>query len=278
MKRAFVIGDPIKHSRSPVIHQHWISQHGLDARYEAIHVKPSELGNFMALVRHGDFAGGNVTLPHKETIKTLLTKITSTARAIGAINTIYRDKDGGDLAGDNTDAYGFSANLDDHAPKWRDGTKALILGAGGAARAIVYAMVDVGYTDIVIVNRTAEKADSLAKEFGKACRASSFDQLPTELPEADCLVNTTSLGMNGQPSLEIDLSSAQSNLVVNDIVYAPLETALLEQARKRGMIPVDGLGMLLHQAVPGFERWFGEQPVVDAELRDLVISDLNGDR
>lgn len=278
MKRAFVIGDPIKHSRSPKIHNFWIKHYGLDARYEAIHVERDSLSDFMVMLRNGEFSGGNVTLPHKENITAFADTVSEAARAIGAANTLVWDDAQATLIADNTDAYGFTANLDAQAPHWRQGSHAVVLGAGGAARAIIHALATIGYKTISITNRTKSKAEALCAMQPGICRAIEWEDRESVSQDADLLVNTTALGMQGQPPLEMSLHKVKSTLIVNDIVYVPLETNILAQAKQMNLAAVDGLGMLLHQAVPGFEKWFGVRPVVDQALRDLIVADLMGDK
>ncbi|MEL6751668.1 MAG: shikimate dehydrogenase [Pseudomonadota bacterium] len=266
MAKAFVIGAPIAHSRSPLIHGHWLKTLGIEGSYEAVHVEPDDLPAF---IRHNDFDGGNVTLPHKEQIKPLLDRLTTTAQRVGAVNTVWREGDR--LVGDNTDGAGFIANLDATEPGWRDAPgNALVLGAGGAARAVVDALARAGFA-ITIANRTMARAEALAMELAENAMITSLLQAPLE--RADLVVNTTSIGMDGS-MLPFDIKALRPDALVTDIVYTPLETPLLKAARTRGCRTVDGLGMLLHQAVPGFERWFGERPEVTAELRDIILADL----
>lgn len=277
-KQAFVIGNPIKHSRSPLIHGYWIAQYQLDAAYTAIDVAPAQLQNFVGRVRDGTYCGGNVTLPHKEAIFALADTVSDTAKAIGAANTLIWQADTNTLHADNTDAYGFTANLDAQAPQWRDGKSALVLGAGGAARAIIHALVQVGYGRVMIANRTRSKADKLAHMAPQACSIIEWDGKEAAVAAADLIVNTTALGMQGQPDLDISLDTAKPSVIVTDIVYVPLETNLLKQARAKQLQAVDGLGMLLHQAVPGFEAWFGVKPMVNDGLRQTIEADLFGQK
>ncbi|CAN7670556.1 shikimate dehydrogenase [Bosea sp. LjRoot90] len=272
-KRCFIIGHPVGHSRSPLIHGHWLAEHGLAGSYERVEVPPAEVPGFIARLRTGEFAGGNVTVPNKETVLPLLDKVSRTARMMGAANTLWMED--GRLHGDNTDAYGFLAHLDACVPGWagRSGT-ALILGAGGAARAVIHGLTERGVRRILLVNRSPERALELAAAFPKAVEARRWQDIAVLVGESDLIVNTTSLGMHGQPPLEIDLSGLRSGTIVDDIVYVPLETPLLAEARRRGGIQVDGLGMLLHQAVPGFERWFGVRPQVTAALRAKLEADI----
>ncbi|MGE7473523.1 shikimate dehydrogenase, partial [Bosea sp. NPDC003192] len=255
-RRCFIIGHPVAHSRSPLIHGHWLAEYGFAGSYERVDVPPAEAASFIARLRAGEFVGGNVTVPNKEVVLPLLDVASETARAMGAANTLWMED--GRLHGDNTDAYGFLAHLDACVPGWakRVGT-ALILGAGGAARAVIHGLAERGVGRILLVNRSAERAVELAAAFPRGVEARAWQEVPALVGESDLIVNTTSLGMHGQPPLEIDLSTLRPGTIVDDIVYVPLETRLLAEARRRGGIPVDGLGMLLHQAVPGFERWFG---------------------
>ena len=273
--RAFVIGHPIAHSRSPMIHRHWLGQHGIDGTYDAIDVAPDGLALFLERVRSGELVGGNVTIPHKERVFEAVDRRDDAAEAIGAVNTLWMEE--GKLVGGNTDAYGFAANLDAGAPQWREAGSALVLGAGGAARAVLHAFRSAGIGRITVLNRTQARAEELALAF-PGVEAAGLDAGQTLLPRADLLVNTTSLGMKGQPPLDLDLDALPGGAIVTDIVYAPLETPLLRQANARGLKTVDGLGMLLHQAVPGFERWFGVRPEVSSDLRALVVADLEAKR
>lgn len=273
MTRCFIIGHPVAHSRSPMIHGHWLAEHGLSGSYERVDVPPGEVAAFIARIRSGEFAGGNVTVPNKEAVLPLLDHVSETARRMGAVNTIWMQD--GKLHGDNTDAFGFLAHLDDRVPGWggRVGT-ALILGAGGAARAVVHGLAERGVGRIVLVNRSLARAEELAADFGAGVEARGWDEAGGLVAASDLIVNTTSLGMQGQPPLALDLAGLRPGMIVDDIVYVPLETALLAEARARGGVPVDGLGMLLHQAIPGFERWFGVRPQVTPALRALLEADI----
>ncbi|MHC1547379.1 shikimate dehydrogenase [Phyllobacterium sp. K27] len=274
MHKAFVAGFPIKHSRSPLIHGHWLKKYELQGSYKAIEVAPEDFSNFVNNLQKNSCVGGNVTIPHKEMAFALCQKLETAAEEIGAVNTLWFED--GQLYGTNTDAYGFLANLDAGSPGWEKGKTALVLGAGGASRAIVYALKQRGLTDIRIVNRTLARAKELADRFGSGISAHEWTAVPELLQDASLIVNTTSLGMEGKESLSIDLSGVRSDALVTDIVYVPLETPLLKAAHKAGLKTVDGLGMLLHQAVPGFEHWFGVRPEVTPELRDLILTDMNG--
>lgn len=272
-RRCFIIGHPVAHSRSPLIHGHWLAEHGLAGSYERVAVPPAEVPAFIARLRAGEFAGGNVTVPNKEAVLPLLDEVSKTARAMGAANTLWME--GGRLHGDNTDAYGFLAHLDACVPGWDGRSRtALVVGAGGAARAVIHGLAERGVRRILLVNRSPERAHALATAFPKVVETRRWEDTSGLVGESDLIVNTTSLGMRGQPPLEIDLSGLRSGTVVDDIVYVPLETPLLAEARRRGGVPVDGLGMLLHQAVPGFERWFGVRPQVTAELRAKLEADI----
>jgi shikimate dehydrogenase len=273
--RCFVIGHPIAHSRSPLIHGTWISQHGLAGSYERIDVPPAELPAFIARIRSGELTGGNVTVPHKEAVLPLLDEITETARTMGAANTLWCE--GGRLHGDNTDAAGFLGHLDDKAPGWQGRVEtALLLGAGGAARAIAYGLKTRGVSRILIANRSAARASELVAALGAPLEAADWAARDALVAQADLVVNTTSLGMKGQPPLELDLAGLRPGTIVDDIVYVPLKTPLLQAAEVRGGVIVDGLGMLLHQAVPGFARWFGVTPAVTPALRARLEADILG--
>ena len=271
--RACVIGDPIAHSRSPLIHGFWLSELGIDGSYTREHVTREDLPDFIARLRRGAYVGANVTVPHKEAVRDLVDGLDPAAEAIGAVNTLWLQGDR--LIGGNTDALGFLGNLDQQAPGWHDNLgPAVVLGAGGAARAAVWALAERKAQAIHIVNRSKDRAIALSNAVTGPTEAHAIADLPGLLPTAGLIVNATSLGMTGKPPLDIDLSQVPKTCVVNDLVYAPLETDLLEQARALGLVTVDGLGMLLHQAVPGFETWFGQRPEVSSALRDHVIADL----
>lgn len=271
--RAFILGHPVRHSRSPMIHGYWLRTLRLPGSYEFAEVAAEGLAGFFAGLRADRFVGGNVTVPHKVAVTRFLARLDPAAQAIGAVNTIWTEA--GELVGGNTDAAGFMANLDEKAAGWADGGPALVLGAGGAARAALHGLLGRGQ-QVQIVNRTRAHAEALATYFGARVTAHGWEALPGLLPGAGLLVNTTSLGMTGKPKLEIDLAPLGEGAVVYDIVYVPLETELLAQARRRGHRVVDGLGMLLHQAVPGFARWFGVTPQVTPKLRALVEADVRG--
>ncbi|WP_349363255.1 MAG: shikimate dehydrogenase [Roseitalea porphyridii] len=270
--RAFVAGHPIGHSRSPLIHGHWLAELGIDGSYEALDIAPAEFPSFLAGLPASGWAGGNVTIPHKEAAFAAVSRHDAAAEAIGAVNTLWCED--GEVAGGNTDAYGFAANLDERTPGWRNGTRALVIGAGGASRAIIFALLDAGFTHVDLANRTVARAEALADRFGPAIHAVALDTLGGMAANADLIVNTTALGMAGQPPLALDFAAARDDVIAADIVYAPLITPFLAGARARGLRTADGLGMLLHQAVPGFERWFGVRPTVTAALRRTIVEDL----
>lgn len=270
--RAFVMGHPIAHSRSPMMHRYWLDKLGIDGTYDRLDIPPEGIPDFFAAFRAEGWVGGNVTVPHKSAVVPFLSRIDDAAQAMGAVNTIWREGD--DLIGGNTDGIGFIHNLDDRAPGWdSDAHHVVILGAGGAARAATYALLGRGLR-VTLCNRTQDKADKLAAHFGKGVAVAEMDQLTTALSEADLLVHATSQGMVGQPAIDIDLASLRPSAVVCDVVYVPLETALLRAAKARGHRTVDGLGMLMHQAVAGFTRWFGKVPSVTGELRAILSDDI----
>jgi shikimate dehydrogenase len=270
-KAVCVIGWPIAHSRSPLIHNYWIKQHGLDAEYRREAVPPGEFEEFIRNLRTHGYIGANVTVPHKQAALTVAAP-DDRARAVGAANTLWYDD--GTLRATNTDVEGFLANLDAATPGWDRGLEsAVVLGAGGAARAVVFALITREVQRIYVINRSPKRAQDLTKQFGTRVRIVGWDETTGLLGGAGLLVNTTPLGMTGQPPLEINLRCPPS-LVVADLVYDPLTTGLLAAARERGLRTADGLGMLLHQAVRGFELWFGVRPEVTAELRALVKADL----
>ncbi len=275
--RAGVVGHPVKHSRSPIIHGYWLEQFGINGRYDRYDVKPEDFSHFVKTLSEQGLQGVNVTIPHKEAAFLALDEATDRARRLKAANTLWFEN--GKLWGDNTDSIGFLANLDQGHPGWDINAKsALILGAGGAARAIIAGLQERNIEKITIVNRTRERAEELALMSGGQVAVAEWSKLSFQLESADLVVNTTSLGMTGQPDLDLSLDPLGKNALVTDIVYVPLETNLLKQARLRGNPVVDGLGMLLHQAVPGFEHWFGKRPVVTDALRHLVEDHITGIR
>jgi shikimate dehydrogenase len=271
--RACVAGSPVAHSRSPLIHNFWLRSLGIAGRYDRAEVPPGAFAQFAESIGKDGLVGANVTVPHKENAFTACDKLTANAAELGAVNTLWREK--GALCGDNTDSAGFLANLDEQAPGWASAVEqVVVIGAGGAARAVVSALLARRAERIAIVNRTLERAERLAAHFGPAASAHVPAALPRLLARARLLVNASSLGMAGQPPLDVDVGLLPAQAIVADLVYGPLETPLLAAAKARGLRAVEGLGMLLHQAAPGFERWFGARPVVTSELRALIETDL----
>jgi shikimate dehydrogenase len=269
-RKACVVGWPAGHSRSPLIHNYWLRQHGIAGEYVAQPVRPEQFPDFVKTLAR-QYVGANITLPHKE-VALSLTEPDARARAVGAANTLWFEA--GVLRSTNTDVEGFLANLDAATPGWERTGDAVVLGAGGSARAVVFGLIERGIARVHVVNRTPERAQALRTRFGETVRPASAAELPTLLASAGLLVNATSLGMRGQPPLEIDLQPLRRGALVADLVYVPLETALLKAARASGHPTADGLGMLLHQAVRGFSLWFGVRPSVTPELRALIEADL----
>jgi shikimate dehydrogenase len=272
---AGVIGWPVGHSRSPRIHNFWLRRHHIDGAYMPLAVAPERLADAVRGLLALGFAGANVTVPHKQAVIRALDSVDERARRMGAVNTIVVGADGG-LSGSNSDGCGFLENLR-AGSGWRaDAGAAVVIGAGGAARAVSVALQDAGVAEIRIVNRTGERAQELVRALGPPLLAVPWDERNDALQDAALLVNATSLGMTGHPALAIVLDGLAQNAVVNDIVYTPLETPLLAAAAAHGYPVVDGLGMLLHQARPGFAAWFGRRPEVDQALRDHIVADLGG--
>lgn len=268
---AGVIGHPIAHSKSPQLHAHWLRAHSINGHYVPLDIAPENLARMIPILQELGFVGVNVTIPHKEAVLELADLITDRAALIGAANTLVFRKDG-KVHADNTDGYGFVQNLIQNAPGWNPKAgPALVLGAGGAARAIVASLVDVGVPEILLTNRTRPRAEKLKSDFGNKITVVDWVQAGNVMEGAKTIVNTTSLGMVGHPEMRVPLDGIRADAVVNDLVYAPLQTKLLRAATDAGATPVDGLGMLLHQAVPAFERWFGIRPEVDAALRAAVL-------
>jgi shikimate dehydrogenase len=271
-RAACIIGWPAGHSRSPLIHNYWIRQHGIAGEYRKEAVPPEQFAAFVASLAGRGYVGANVTIPHKEAALALSTP-DARANAVGAANTLWRD--GATLRSTNTDVEGFLGNLDAAAPGWDHGLQnAVVLGAGGSARAVLFGLIERGVPRIHLVNRTLDRAQALAQRFGAAVVPSPWDEAGALLGSAGLLVNSTSLGMKGQPPLDIDVALLPATAVVADLVYVPLVTPLLSAVRARGLATADGLGMLLHQAVRGFSLWFGVKPSVTPELRALVEADL----
>ena len=274
MSKACIIGWPVSHSRSPLIHGYWLRKYAISGSYDRQPVRPGEVSQFLASMPALGLAGCNVTLPHKEAAFAAAARQHPGARAVGAANTLWYED--GALACDNTDGAGFMSHLAASAPGFKQGCAvASILGAGGAARAIVHAFLSVGVQEVRLFNRTRERADEVAAFFGPRVKAYDWTRVMDCSTDAGILVNATTLGMaGGGGRLEIDLAVLNASCVVADLVYVPLVTPLLAAAKARGLTIVDGLGMLLHQAVPGFEKWFGVRPQVTSELRDLLVADL----
>lgn len=275
--KAMVIGFPVAHARSPLIHGFWLSEMDLPGAYERVEVKPGEVAGFLKALPARGYAGANITVPHKEEAFAACDSLTPRARAAGAVNTVWFED--GRLMGDNTDGLGFVSHLNQTWPDRKKEAKVLIFGAGGAARGLVLPLLESGAENITLTNRSRERAEALARDIKEAHAAAplsvvDWDQRSVAVAQADLIVNTTSLGMKGQPPLEIDLALAQPETIVADIVYVPLETPLLAAARQRKLRVLDGLGMLLHQAVPGFEHWFGRTPKVTPALRAHLVADI----
>ena len=270
--RACIIGHPVAHSRSPMLHGYWLRTLGIAGAYEFADVAPDQFATFFRGLRRNGFVGGNITIPHKEAAFRLVDRRKRAADAIGAVNTVWYEGDA--LIGGNTDWLGIVGSLDDMHPGWDVSPgKVVVLGAGGSARASVFAFLERGYS-VALVNRTLERAQKLAAAFGPRVTAQEQAALPALLAQADVLINNTSLGMAGKPPLDIDLSPLKKSAIVYDVVYVPLETELLKAAKRAGHRTVDGLSMLLYQAVPGFAHWFGVTPQVTAEQRALLEADI----
>lgn len=275
MKKACVIGWPIEHSRSPLIHGHWLKKYAIDGSYTKEAVKPEDVAAFLVSLSERGLQGCNVTVPHKEAAFAAAMFKDASAIAVGAANTLWLE--GGKLACANTDTYGFMEHLQRSAPDWQKRDSVVsILGAGGAARAIVYGFLRAGVASVQVFNRSLERAQVLAGHFGPKVKAFDWSMRNDKSHHSSVIVNTTTLGMKGQGDPEIDFSQFKAGSVAADIVYVPLETAFLKSARAHGLTAVDGLGMLLHQAVPGFEKWFGVRPEVTDELRQIIVADIEG--
>lgn len=273
VKRAFVVGHPIAHSRSPMIHTYWLKRYGIEGSYEAIDVAPHELPKFFERLRNGEFAGGNVTVPDKEDAYELCDERDPLAEEIGAVNTLVVGD--GQVRGQNTDYLGFLGNLDDKAPGWDKALDvAVVIGAGGASRAVLVALKSRGVKEIRLLNRTIDKAEALAIDLAGPIVCGPLSDFNRHAGEAGLVVNASTVGMKGTHFEGLDLGRLPPTALVTDLVYTPLISPLLADANARGLRTVDGLGMLLHQAVPGFEAWFGQRPEVTAELRALVEASL----
>ena len=269
---AFVAGWPVTHSRSPLIHKFWLERYGLAGDYRKEAIEPERAAQFFSGFDESGYVGGNVTVPHKRVAYSACDRLTRTAQRLGAVNTLWRE--GGLVWGDNTDGDGFAANLDQQAPSWDGGTTALVIGAGGAARAVIGALLDRGFRTVSAVNRTESKAHEIASVLGSRVTSAGLEALPVLLPGADLIVNATSSGLHGSAPVEVDWRRANPRAIATDLTYVPLVTPFLADAAAAGLTTVDGLGMLLQQAVPGFERWFGVRPIVDASLREHILADL----
>jgi shikimate dehydrogenase len=274
-KKAFVVGWPIEHSLSPLIHRFWLQQNNLAGDYEKIAVHPDDIESFLRTAAQKGYVGGNVTIPHKAAAFKVATRLDPIAERLKVANTLVFEDD--EIIASNTDPVGFLGNLDQNAPGWDQGSvskTALLLGAGGAARSVALALHQRGF-DLVITNRTVSRAREMISSLVLTADVKSLEQLNQLVPHADLIVNTTSLGMTGQPPLDIDLSAATRQPLITDIVYSPLKTPLIQAGKDAGFPVVTGLGMLLHQAVPGFQAWFGGQAPVSEELNNYILKALN---
>lgn len=268
---AGVIGRPIAHSRSPQLHGHWLRKYAIKGHYVPMDIAPQDLESTIQMLPKMGFVGLNVTLPHKEAVLELADLVTDRAKLIGAANTLIFRKDG-KIHADNTDGYGFMQNLLQSAPKWNpQAGPAMVLGAGGAARAVLASFIDIGVPEILLTNRTRERAEQLKADFGDKIIVVDWVQAGNAMEGVNAVINTTSLGMVGKPEMRVPLDALAPGMLVSDLVYTPLQTKLLRAATDAGATAVDGLGMLLHQAAPGFERWFKVKPEVDDELRAVVL-------
>lgn len=268
---AGVIGSPIAHSKSPRLQRYWLNSYGIPGYYIPMDISSENLEQVLRTLPKAGFVGVNVTLPHKERVLELADQVTDRATLIGAANTLTFRKDGSIIA-DNTDGYGFLENLKTGAPDWiPSGGSAAILGAGGAARAVIAALIEAGVPEILLTNRTRARSEKLRGDFGNRVQVVDWVQAGNIIEDASLVVNTTSLGMVGKPEMRIPLDGFRKGTVVTDLVYTPLKTRLLQEAEQAGCTVVDGLGMLLHQAVPGFERWFGMRPTVDSATRAAAL-------
>jgi shikimate dehydrogenase len=269
---AGVIGSPIAHSRSPKLHKHWLARYGIAGDYVPLHVEAPDLATVIRTLPKMGFIGANVTIPHKIAALTIADQVSDRATLIGAANTLTFGADGRIYA-DNTDGYGFLANLRQGAPGWQPTAgPAAVLGAGGAARAVISALIEAGVTQIYLSNRTRPKAETLKHDFGSRVIVVDWVQAGNMIEDCTTVINTTSLGMTGAAEFRVPLDGLRRGAVVTDLVYAPLRTKLLQEAEAAGCVTVDGLGMLIHQGVPGFERWFGRRPEVDDDVRRAILS------
>ena len=268
---AGVIGSPISHSKSPRLHGHWLKKYGLQGHYIPMDVAQDDLAEVIQMLPKLGFVGVNATIPHKEKVLELADLVTDRAALIGAANTVIFRKDG-KIHADNTDGYGFVENLRQNATNWQPKSgPAAVIGGGGAARAVIASLIEIGVPEVRLSNRTRARADALRAEFGAKVSVYEWVQAGNMLEDAATVVNTSSLGMVGKPDFRVPLDALSPNAVVNDLVYTPLHTTFLRQAADIGATTVDGLGMLLHQAAPGFERWFGQRPEIDEDLRQIML-------
>ena len=275
MKHACVIGWPVEHSRSPLLHGYWLKKYGIDGTYTKRAVAPEAVADFLRSLSANGYVGCNVTVPHKAAAFSAADEREDSAKAVSAANTLWLSD--GKLVAANTDTYGYMTNLSQQAPGWdRRDAPVSILGAGGAARAIVFGFLDAGVSEIRVFNRTRARAETLAQQFGSCVKVFDWPEREAGSRDSAVLVNTTTIGMNGVGTLDFDLAGFDPECVVSDIVYVPLETELLRKAKSQGLRIVDGVGMLLHQGVPGFEKWFGVRPEVTDELRNLIVGDIEG--
>lgn len=271
--KSCIIGYPARHSRSPLIHNYWINKYGIDGIYEINEIMPLDIELYLESFKEKCYAGANITIPYKELVFNISDIKSNSALRIGAANTIWVDR--GLLYCDNTDVDGFLNSLDNEAPSWDENlSKCIVLGAGGAARAVIFGLLARGAREVVIVNRSIAKARAIASAFQGNIRCCEWDRLDDEIVQANFIVNTTSLGMKGQPSLDLNLQNVAATAVVCDIVYVPLETEFIIKARSTGLRAVGGLGMLLHQAAPSFEKWFHIRPEITPELRQIIEADV----
>ena len=269
---AAVLGHPINHSKSPKLHNYWLSLFDIDGHYIPLDIDPRNFENSIRALSGLGFVGANVTIPYKEKVLKIADKISDRAAIIGAANTLTFLQDGRIYA-DNTDGYGFLQNIKCKYNDWTAGEgTSVVFGAGGASRAILGALIEDGANEVILANRTRSRADQLRSDFGAKIKVVDWMKVQNYLSDASTVINATSLGMEGKAELPIPLQGLKKNTLVTDIVYTPLNTPLLENAAKRGCRTVDGLGMLIHQAIPGFERWFGVKPDVSENLRELLIS------
>jgi len=275
MKHACVIGWPVEHSRSPLLHGYWLKKYGIDGTYTKRAVAAEAVADFLQSLRANGYVGCNVTVPHKAAAFSAADEREDSAKAVSAANTLWLSD--GKLVAANTDTYGYITNLSQQAPGWdRRDAPVSILGAGGAARAIVFGFLDAGVSEIRVFNRTRARAETVAQQFGSCVKVFDWSEREAGSRDSAVLVNTTTIGMNGVGTLDFDLAGFDPECVVSDIVYVPLETELLRKAKSQGLRTVDGVGMLLHQGVPGFEKWFGVRPEVTDELRNLIVGDIEG--